>query len=192
MNVIIEIRNARGQFMEFLRKHNFDWAWKAMMEWDISKMYYVHSTPSSAWYIASYIRLGEKEPDSWKWVHATVEEFIQYYEWKTETDTRYMPSTAWPKDYWLCSITVTQDPDSWKVTHLHTKFLPTMNAYNTLVIKKDTTTSTQKKPKPSELVVIPFEVRLGRSAENVKAELLRLIPEDIDVDDVNIMIQEIF
>lgn len=67
-----------------------------------------------------------------------------------------------------------------------------MNAYNTIVIKKDTTTSTQKKPKPSELVIIPFEVRLGRSAENIKAELLRLIPEDIDVDDVNIMIQEIF
>lgn len=68
-----------------------------------------------------------------------------------------------------------------------------MNAYNTLVIKKDTTSGTaQKKPKPSELVVIPFEVRLSRSSENVKAELLRLIPEDIDVDDVNIMIQEIF
>lgn len=196
MNIIIEIRNARWEFMEFLRKHKFDWALDAMMSWSISKMYYIHSTPSSGWYMAWYVRLWDKEPDSWKWVHSTVEEFIQYYEWKVDKlktmDTTYMPSTAWPEDYWQCSTTVTRDIDSWKVTHLHTKFLPTMNAYNTIVIKKDTTTSTQKKPKPSELVIIPFEVRLGRSAENIKAELLRLIPEDIDVDDVNIMIQEIF
>ena len=70
-----------------------------------------------------------------------------------------------------------------------------MNAYNTLVIKKDPTfgtVSAQKKPKPSELVVIPFEVRLSRSEENVRAELLRLIPEDIDVDDVTILIEPIF
>lgn len=96
MNIIIEIKNSRLLFMEFLRKHNFHLALGTMMSWTISKMYYVHSTPTSAWYIASYIRLWDKEPADWKWVHASVEEFIQYYEWKTETlktmDTKYMPT----------------------------------------------------------------------------------------------------
>lgn len=69
-----------------------------------------------------------------------------------------------------------------------------MNAYNTLVLKKDSSnhTTTNKKVKVSELVVLAFEVRIGRSADNVRAEMLRLIPEDYDVDDLDIMIQEIF
>lgn len=164
---------------------------------DVSHVYYVQGTPERTWWFNWVAIRWQGIPPNWKWVKWTVEEFIPYYEWKVDKlqtmDTTYM-SDACSKYDWKVNVTVTRDPDTWKVTHLHTKFLPTMNAYNTLVIKKDTTTSgtAQKKPKPSELVVIPFEVRLGRSSENVKAELLRLIPEDIDVDDVEIMIQEIF
>ena len=114
--------------------------------------------------------------------------------WAT-IDTRYMPSSLWSDYQWKVQTTVTRDPDDpRKITSLHTKFLPIMNAYNTLVLKKDSSnhTTTNKKVKVSELVVLAFEVRIGRSGDNVRAEMLRLIPEDYDVDDLDIMIQEIF
>ena len=68
-----------------------------------------------------------------------------------------------------------------------------MNAYNTLVLKKESSSSTStKKSKVSDLVVLAFEVRLGRSEDNIRAEILRLIPDEYDVDDLSIYIDPIF
>lgn len=69
-----------------------------------------------------------------------------------------------------------------------------MNAYNTLVLMTEEAynNTTKKKPKVSDLVVLPFEIRLGRSSENIKAEMLRLLPDHLDIDDVTIMIEPIF
>jgi len=113
--------------------------------------------------------------------------------WAT-IDTRYMPKSIWPDDHGKVQTTVTRDPkDPRKITSLHSKFLPTMNAYNTLVLKKETSSSASaKKSKVSDLVILPFEVRLGRSEDNIRAEILRLIPEDYDVDDIEIYVDPIF
>lgn len=67
-----------------------------------------------------------------------------------------------------------------------------MNAYSTLVTKIENTSAATKKAKIADLIVLPYEVRIARSEENVRAEILRLIPEDMDVDDLNIFISRIF
>lgn len=109
------------------------------------------------------------------------------------TDSTHMPRSIWLDCQWKIQTTVTRHPDDpRKIISLHTKFLPPMNAYSTLVTKIENTSAATKKAKIADLIVLPYEVRIARSEENVRAEILRLIPEDMDVDDLNIFISRIF
>ena len=195
MNVIIEIQNARWEFIEFLQKHDMVIWYNVFMyaTTDITHVYYEHKEWSDIWNLSAELRRWQTIPLHWQWVKATVSEFIVYYEWRKKRidtiDTRYMPDVAWPDDYWTVTSTVTKD-SKWNVTHLHTKFNPIMNYYNTAVVRRETTEN--KKLKCEDNVVIWFKVRLGKSEDNIKAQILREIPEDEDIDTLNIMIEPIF
>lgn len=73
---------------------------------------------------------------------------------------------------------------------LPTKKTTTMNYYNTAVIRKYVEWTAIKSKDPIE--VISFQVRFGKSEDNVKAQMLRLIPEEEDIDELQILIEPIF
>lgn len=192
INVVIRVENWRGRLMELCSQFNIKCNW-VFDYWNEQYVYFYR------WAFVQSSPYWVPRPRHFDWASATVDEFCDYYIKKkpclVTTDNTYMPSSIWPDYQWKVQTTVTRDPnDPRKITSLHTKFLPIMNAYNTLVLKKDSSnhTTTTKKVKVLELVVLAFEVRIGRSADNVRAEMLRLIPEEYNVDDLDIMIKEIF
>lgn len=94
-----------------------------------------------------------------------------------------------PSFQWKVRVEKVIDPDTWKYIPLTTKFINPMNYYNTAVIRKEQNTSV-KSQKPIE--VLPFQVRFWKSEDNIKAQLLRLIPEEEDIDELTILIEPIF
>ena len=114
------------------------------------------------------------------------EMFRHVLEFLTPSQQHELARTCVPEDIFH---EITKEPFT-----LSTKQSPTMNAYNTLVLMTEEAynNASKKKLKVSDLVVLPFEVRLGRSEENVKAEILRLLPDNLDIEDVTIMISPIF
>ena len=68
-----------------------------------------------------------------------------------------------------------------------------MNYYHTAVVAyPNTETELKKLVKAKEYEIIPHSIRLGSSVEAVKAQLIRELPEDTDIDSVKFFISEVF
>ena len=69
-----------------------------------------------------------------------------------------------------------------------------MNYYNTSVILNSSARSALDKKDRIEknFVVLPLKARFATSKESVRAQLIRELPEEINVDDVEFLISPIF
>ena len=69
-----------------------------------------------------------------------------------------------------------------------------MNYYNTSVILNSSARNALDKKDRTEknIVIIPLKSRFATSEESARAQLIRELPEDINVDDVEFLISVIF
>lgn len=67
-----------------------------------------------------------------------------------------------------------------------------INYYHTAITFKEQNCTASKKKTAKEMEVLEYRVRIGTSEDSVKAQILRELPDEVDFDEVNILIEEIF
>jgi len=112
---------------------------------------------------------------------------------ESKLDMTYMPTSIWPDYQWRVRTTKTQYWPGQNDYILNSKILPPMSYFNTAAVLNATAQSALKwKQTQSTIEVLEFKVRFGSSKKSIEMQMIREIPSQVDVDDVDFLIEEIF